>query len=59
MSGILLVSFIAAAYWLITAPRRGKRPPVRDAAYFHSSGFSQGRSHFDLSVLKGARLWKR
>jgi hypothetical protein len=56
MSGLLFVSVIVAACWLTTACRRKR---VQDAAYFHSSGFSQRRSYFDPSILKGARLWKR
>jgi hypothetical protein len=57
MSGLLFVSLIVAAYWLIAACRR-KRPRVRDAAYFHSSGFTHSHSYLN-TILNGARLWKR
>ncbi|MCS4088597.1 hypothetical protein [Rhizobium sp. BK176] len=59
MSGLLFIAFIIAAYWLITASSRRKRPRARDAAYFHSSGFTKTRRYFDPSVLNGARPWKR
>lgn len=58
MSVLLFVLFIVgAAYWLISTCRR-KRPRVRGAAYFHSSGFTQGRSSFD-AIFTGAWPWKR
>ncbi|MBY3432731.1 hypothetical protein HFN89_00895 [Rhizobium laguerreae] len=60
MSGILLVFFVVAPYLPIAASSRGYRKRAgRNAAYFHSSGFSRNRSYPGPSFLKEVWLWNR